>query len=74
MLMDHPRLADAPKERRIAYARALLVAFWIDAVADRWREESAEGGQAPGEVGRGLGAPAGRTVAVHESTCAGVSR
>ena len=42
-LVDHPPMSAAPREKRIAYARALLVAFWLDALVDRWRDE-------PGEV------------------------
>ena len=42
-LMDHPRIADAPREQRIRYARALLVAFCEDALVERWEKES--GGQ-----------------------------
>jgi len=43
VVVDHPRIADAPREQRIRYARALLVAFCEDALVERWEKES--GGQ-----------------------------
>lgn len=68
VLMDHPRLADAPREQRIRYARALLVAFFEDALVERWEKESG---------GQGVELPAAQEAAVlgggHRETLIGRS-
>lgn len=56
--MDHPRLADAPREQRIRYARALLVAFWTDTLVEHWEKESG---------GQGVELPAAEVPAVGRS-------
>lgn len=58
VVVDHPRIADAPREQRIRYARALLVAFCEDALVERWEKESG---------GQGVGLPAAEVPAVGRS-------
>lgn len=55
VVVDHPRLADAPRKQRIRYARALLVAFCEDALVERWEKESG---------GQGVELPAAQETAV----------
>jgi len=55
VVIDHPRIADAPREQRIRYARALLVAFCEDALVERWEKESG---------GQGVELPAAQEAAV----------
>lgn len=54
MRYDHPPISAAPRKLRIAFARALLVSFWLDRLADAAAGDRARPSAGLGTAARGV--------------------